>query len=246
MSKNPVTLSWAEVLVMLLVVIGGTGIWTLAFRAGAASDAVQSPSSVTAGEDEVLLHARADVERLRTALLQEKVETTRQESVRAYLRGQHPGLGEKPPKDAPPVSADVRTAYDAAARAIVVSDRVTQVLSNELAKTETAFDARAWQLAQARANLTRADIKAKQHREREQWWTSRARGIAAVLALLLVSWLACRITGKPDVVDANRVIKFSAAILLVIVAYEAFGAAGLMAGAIVLILLVLITAETKK
>ena len=124
-SSAPVTLSWAEVLLMLLLVLGGWGAWTLGVRYLGDQPAAATANRADASGDTPLLQARTDSDRLREALLKETLEVARAQAQVAWLQGRYPGLAPNPPAGASPVPDDARAGHDLAARNLYVSSQLT-------------------------------------------------------------------------------------------------------------------------
>lgn len=249
-SANGLALSWAEVLLIMLIVIGGFGVWSVSaqqvtrhFERSAGSSESKSAGNE---EDDTLRRMRGDVDRLRAALLEEKMQVAREQAVQAYLREHYPALRDPPPKEVQQPPETVRTAFENSERGAMASERVGAMISTNLAATEAAFEARERQLLLDAGDRAEAARKAKLDSEEEKSRAARVIPFGAVLLLLLAVWLICRIFCRENAINPNRVVLYSTVPLSLMIIYEVFGATGLMVVALLLVLLVIRSAGARQ
>jgi hypothetical protein len=227
MASSRVTLSWAELLLILLLVIGGWGVWALGVRylggqpAGTASPAVAVAAPV--------LQTLSDVDRWREALVKERLEAARTQAQLAWLQGHYPGLAANAPAGTVPVPDEARASHDTATRNLFVSSQVTGAIEAGLASAEASQHTQ-------RASLARTAADAASAKQADLW---RARGVSAVLVALLVLLFSAVLWSTPPAqsIHRGRVIGVACGALMLMITYDLFGTPALMLASVVLVLL---------
>jgi hypothetical protein len=249
-SEKGLALSWAEVLLILLIVIGGFGVWSVSAKLVTErfEQSPATPESKSAGgeEDDTLRRMRGDVDRLRAALLEEKMQIAREQAVQSYLLDHYPALRKAPPAGAARPPDSVRGAFEDSERGKMASESVRDMIATNLSATEAAFEARERQLRFDAGDRANAARKSKLKSEASKTRAARIIPFVAVLALLLVVWLICKLLCRENAINPNRVVKYSVVPLTLMIIYEVFGPTGLMVVALLLVLLVVRAAGARQ
>jgi hypothetical protein len=220
-----VTLSWAEILLMLMLVLGGWGAWALGVRyLGGQPDA--ATASRPAAGDAPLAQIRGDVDRWREALLKERLETARMQAQLAWLQGHYPGLASTPAAGAPAVPDEARTGHETAVRNLYVSSQVTRAIEAGLASAES-------DLQMQQAFLAKRSTDTTSSKQSDVRW-ARIWSAGLVAALVVTFSFALRFRKTPTAINSRRVVGVACFWLLVLITYDVFGAPALMLASLAL------------
>ena len=234
--REALTISWAELLLVLLLVAGGAGAWTLTTNLlGPARESASTradAASVTVADDDELRRLRTSLDRFQTALVQETVEISRQEALRGWLRERNPGLiAAQPGGTTESVAPEVRAADEAALRSIAVSRRLSASIEKEIDNTKSDIAARILAVNADGERKASAAAAARSTRTHRQQLVTRGMAAGAVIVVFALWCVVLTRKRVRETIQTRWVIGITAGLLVVIVAYELVGAPGLMVGA---------------
>jgi len=247
-----IALSWADVLLVLLVLAAGIEACRIGDRlatfvfADDTSPVAEIANEIAAAEQRTQ-RAQTDAAALRTAFNAQQLATERDRATIATLQKIHPGI-EKSGTDRTTLPTARRDAFDQAQLNLAVSAATLPTLREALARAESDHAKEAASLRNAQRKRDDAAAEAKRGLDLRRRILGLAITLAAILLVYMVTLVVLRLAARASLSMLHparvRPLVFSG--LVLVAAYMVIGSVGLLLVALGAVLLVMSRTGPKE
>jgi hypothetical protein len=251
--SKKIAITWIELALLILTVIAGMGIWIyvkqkvdLWQKANEPLEATYQKQDDVPGKQAKHSFAQSELTTLQSKLIQEQIDELRKrylvENLTNAPKTETPGTASPPPASSPTISAELEKAKTD----LELTKRVTETLSSQQdekvkAAAQAYVDLEAAKL-RASANFAQAQVDFLRHKR----LVALRYAAIAIIALLLLVWILVSVIGIAGRFETRRtvVVGSAAALLFILIGYEAFelGGAALIGILVVITILALLPA----